>query len=380
MTSEIRVKKILLLSANPKGTQPLRLGEENRKIKQRLREARERDRFTIDYHPAVRYGDIRQEILYVQPQIVHFSGHGAGQTGLVFEDETGQQKPVNAQALAGLFKLCANEVKCVLLNACYSEIQAKAIAKHIDYVIGMSQEIGDEAAIQFVDGFYDALFNGKPIYKAYEYGVNAIQLASIPEHLTPKLLQRCEGVNLLKPETRKPETEKRREQQTDDLSSQKGIDYTRLRDLLKAGEWKQADKETLAVMLKATGREEEGWLNINSIDNFPCTDLRTIDQLWVKYSNGRFGFSVQKRIYDDVGKDYEKFGDCIEWRVKGNWIAYKDLNFNTTASMGHLPLPLFNNIVYRHLPLPVVTQLLEFNVSLGRFYSSLVSRLVNCNI
>ena len=88
----------------------------------------------------------------------------------------------------------------------------------------------------------------------------------------------------------------------DQLSSEKGVDYTRLRDLLKTGKWKEADKETMTVMLKAAGREEEGWLNRDSIEKFPCTDLRTIDQLWVKYSNGRFGFSVQKRIWESVGK------------------------------------------------------------------------------
>ena len=43
--------------------------------------------------------------------------------------------------------------------------------------------------------------------------------------------------------------------------------------------------------------------------NFPCDDLRTIDQLWVHYSNGKFGFSVQKKIYmDELGgtRDYDK--------------------------------------------------------------------------
>ncbi len=135
------------------------------------------------------------------------------------------------------------------------------------------------------------------------------------------------------------------EVQADDLSSEKGVDYTQLRDLLAAGKWKEADKETLAVMLKASGREKEGWLNVESINNFHCTDLRTIDQLWVKYSNGRFGFSVQKRIWKSVGgnpdadyKTYCKFGDRVGWRVKGNWIDYPgDVNFSTSPE-GHLPI------------------------------------------
>jgi hypothetical protein len=157
MTDEIPVKKILVLSANPKGTKPLRLGEEIREIKDGLERARQRDRFKIESAEAVRDIDIHRSILNYEPQIIHFSGHGAGEEGLIFEDNTGQQKLVDAAALAGLFDSFADQVECVLLNACYSEIQAKAIAQHINYVIGMSQEIGDKAAIKFAVGFYDAL-------------------------------------------------------------------------------------------------------------------------------------------------------------------------------------------------------------------------------
>ncbi|WP_438822818.1 GUN4 domain-containing protein [Planktothrix pseudagardhii] len=81
-----------------------------------------------------------------------------------------------------------------------------------------------------------------------------------------------------------------------------------------------------------------------SIDNFPCEDLRTIDQLWVKYSNGRFGFSVQKRIYQSLGgtrsydpKVWEAFGDQVGWRVGGSWLYYSELEFNQTADISHLP-------------------------------------------
>lgn len=130
----------------------------------------------------------------------------------------------------------------------------------------------------------------------------------------------------------------------DDLSSERGIDYKPLRDLLAAGKWKQADKETLTVMLKVAGREKEGWLNIESINQFPETDLCTIDQLWLKFSNGHFGFSVQKQIWESVGgqpdADYEtwcKFCDRIGWRVNQTWLFYSDLTFDTDAPKGHFP-------------------------------------------
>ena len=132
----------------------------------------------------------------------------------------------------------------------------------------------------------------------------------------------------------------------DSMKSARGVDYTRLRDLLATGEWKEADRETFKVMLKAARREKEGWFDTNSIENFPCDDLRTIDQLWVKYSQGRFGFSVQKKIWLEVGGqvDYDtecKLGDRVGWRKrrKGRkgWLEYDDLTFNLEAPRGHLP-------------------------------------------
>jgi len=105
------------------------------------------------------------------------------------------------------------------------------------------------------------------------------------------------------------------------LVSAVGMDYYELRNLLAAGKWKEADQKTGRVMCKVAGKEEE-WLDTKSIDNFPCEDLRTIDQLWVKYSDGRFGFSVQKRIYQSLGgtgeflEIWEAFGDRVGWGLK----------------------------------------------------------------
>ena len=111
-------RKILLLSANPKGTSMLRLDEEMREIEAGLRRAKQRSHFTIETATAVRYRDLRRVILDYEPHIVHFSGHGEGQEGLVFEDETGRGKFVNAAALSGLFELMAEQVECVLRILC----------------------------------------------------------------------------------------------------------------------------------------------------------------------------------------------------------------------------------------------------------------------
>lgn len=187
ISSSVVVRNILILAANPKGTSPLRLDEEVREIDTGLQRAKKREQFDLKQQWAVRYRDVTRALLDYKPQIIHFSGHGAGDEGLVLEDETGQVQYVDAEALAELFKLFANRVECVVLNACYSEVQAEAIVKHVPYVIGMSRAIGDKAAIEFAVGFYDALGSGESVEFAYQLGCNSIRLAGIVEHLTPKL-------------------------------------------------------------------------------------------------------------------------------------------------------------------------------------------------
>ncbi|WP_225894421.1 GUN4 domain-containing protein [Atlanticothrix silvestris] len=166
---------------------------------------------------------------------------------------------------------------------------------------------------------------------------------------TEKLRQQQEAEKL----QRKKEAERRRRMESTrlhgssgsselPLASDKGVDYTRLRDLLKTGQWKKADQETLAVMLKVANRKKEGWLNMGSIEEFSCTDLRTIDQLWVKYSNGRYGFSVQKKIWLEVGENWNAFYTCVGWQITskwmlGGWINEKSISYDNAAPLGHLP-------------------------------------------
>lgn len=186
MNDNVIHRKILILSANPKRTSPLRLDEEMREIKEGLKRSQSRDLFSIESAEATRYRDIRRAILDNQPNIVHFSGHGSGENGLVFEDDTGYQKLVDTEAIAGLFQLFSEQVECVVLNACYSEVQAQEIAKYINYVIGMSQAIDDRASIEFSVAFYDALGAGQTYNFAYHLGCNAIKIAGISQELIPQ--------------------------------------------------------------------------------------------------------------------------------------------------------------------------------------------------
>ncbi len=184
------MKKILILSANPTSTSPLRLDKEVREIQAGLERAKNRDQFKIMSKWAVRPEDLRRGLLDYEPQIVHFSGHGAGEEGLVLENDIGEWQLVSTEALANLFGLCKDKIECVLFNACYSEVQAEAIYQHIDCVMGMNQKIGDVAAIEFAIGFYDALGANRSYEDAYKFGCNAIDLKSIPESSTPVLKSR----------------------------------------------------------------------------------------------------------------------------------------------------------------------------------------------
>ena len=175
------------MAANPKSTPTLRLDEEVREIDAGLRRSNQRDRFQLEQRWAVRSRDLQNALLDFKPQFVHFSGHGTGESGLILENATGASVVVSTEALAGLFELFADRIKCVVLNACYSEVQAKAIAKHIPYVIGMNKAIGDRAAIEFSVIFYAALGAGESVEFAYNLGCNAIRMAGIEEYLTPVL-------------------------------------------------------------------------------------------------------------------------------------------------------------------------------------------------
>ena len=143
------------------------------------------------------------------PQIVHFSGHGVGEEGLAFEDNKGQVKLVDASALAGLFELFAEQVNCVVLNACYSQMQAEAIAQHIPYVVGMNKAIGDKAAIEFTVGFYDALGADKDYVFAHKLGCSAVRMAGIDENLTPILIQLKSSSPSSKPQLNEPDDDRK---------------------------------------------------------------------------------------------------------------------------------------------------------------------------
>ncbi len=109
-------------------------------------------------------------------------------------------------------------------------------------------------------------------------------------------------------------------------------------------------------MIRAVGKKSGQWITSNELLNFPCTDLRTIDRLWVKYSRGKFGFSVQKKIYVECGAKLDgeypgdriwyKFCDRVGWRKGGKYLNYYDLQANPPLSPnGEFPLGGYSVLV-----------------------------------
>ncbi|OYD96249.1 serine/threonine protein kinase [Nostoc sp. 'Peltigera membranacea cyanobiont' 210A] len=151
------------------------------------------------------------------------------------------------------------------------------------------------------------------------------------------------------------------------------VDYNKLENLLRQQRWRDADEETMAILLKISGREIEKWLDLEYITRFHCELIRTINNLWVDNSYGKFGFTVQRLIWDSVGgkssNSYQiwcDFGNSVGWCMNSSWKNYSDLNFTLSAPKGHLPSGIF--MLYH-----------GFGNWTSRF-SCLISQLEKCNI
>jgi hypothetical protein len=212
--------KILFLASDPFKTRALALDEEIREITAQIRSAEYRDTLELVSAWAVRPGDLHQLLLQHRPHVVHFSGHGAhgGPSGsplssasaperdlipadaahdthLILMGENEQPQPVGQDALVELFDVLKDNIRLIVLNACYTRSQADAIARVVDCCIGMNTAIGDKAAIAFAAAFYRAIGFGRDIQTAYMLGKNELGLRGIPEGHTPELLCRRDGVN-----------------------------------------------------------------------------------------------------------------------------------------------------------------------------------------
>jgi hypothetical protein len=181
---------ILFLAADPVSTTRLALGEEMREIDRRLQASPQRGALSVQQAWAVRIDDLQQCLLRHKPQIVHFSGQGSLAGQLLADDGRGGAAPIDREALAELFALLRDDLRCVVLSACFSLEQARAIAQHIDCVIGLEAALESEARIVWSGAFYQALGFGKSIDKAVALGGNALKLHGHTSATAPALLLR----------------------------------------------------------------------------------------------------------------------------------------------------------------------------------------------
>ena len=185
--------RVLFLAANPIGTERASLDEECRAISRSVPGDQDHV-LELSTKWAVRPLDLLQYLNELQPQVVHFSGHGTPEEEIILVDDRGGPLPVSANALEKLFGNFKDSVRVVVLNACYSARQASAIVSQVDCAIGMNQAIGDVAARTFAAAFYYAIASGRSVLNAFEQGKTAIMMMGIDEDATPELLQR-DGVD-----------------------------------------------------------------------------------------------------------------------------------------------------------------------------------------
>jgi hypothetical protein len=179
---------VLILAASPNDQDRLGLGREVKKIRQALERSRNRENWRIESNEAATVEDLRRALLDYQPTVVHFSGHGGGDAGLCFEDDQGGTHLTHAAPLAKLFHHFKDRLKCVVLNACYSKVQAEVIRQQVDYVVGMQVGIGDEGATKFAVAFYDAIFAGTDFRVGFDLACTAIDLHNLPDAKVPVFL------------------------------------------------------------------------------------------------------------------------------------------------------------------------------------------------
>ena len=187
--------KILFLASNPTDISRIRIDEELREVDERISMGSHRDQFDLIPHFAVRPRDVTRALLKHQPHILHFSGHGSTSAGIVLEDDDGKTKIVAAADIAELLSIIQDNLRVVVLNSCFSALQASGIAESIDCVIGMNDKVGDRSAIIFSASFYESLAFGRSINDAFKLGVVQLKTEGAPGATTPTLLFK-QGVDL----------------------------------------------------------------------------------------------------------------------------------------------------------------------------------------
>lgn len=158
---------VLFLASEPDGVTHLRVDREVREIQDRVRSSKMRDSIAFEYRPAVRVTDLLHHLNEVEPDIVHFSGHGAD-SGIALHDAADQVRLVSNADLSALLLTAPKRLKLAVFNSCNSAEQARIATDYVDAAIGMETSIEDESARVFAGRLYNSLGFGRPLSLAFE--------------------------------------------------------------------------------------------------------------------------------------------------------------------------------------------------------------------
>src|SRR5262249_37837481 len=210
-------RTILFLAANPLSTDRVALDREVRAIQVELERSGFRDRFELVTRWAAEPLDLLRELRKLTPRVVHFRGSGTAgvagpafgpgphrdvdiepghnggdpRPGLFFQGPDGGPQLMSTEAFEATFGAAGSSVQLIVLSACYSEVNAQALLRHVGCVVGMSGAIADDAARSFAIGFYGGLGERESIAAAYAQGCAAIRLQGLADHHRPKLALRA---------------------------------------------------------------------------------------------------------------------------------------------------------------------------------------------
>ena len=169
--------KVLFLAADPFGDRaPLELGAEMRAIDHAIQQGSAREALEFVSHFATQSGDLQGALLRHQPRVVHFAGHGDKPGVIWLEDEHGDRRTVDREALASLFRALDGGVRAVVLNGCHTLPVAQELSRVVDYAIGTRDRIPDDTAIGFSRAFYTALAFGKDVRQAFALAVSQLRV------------------------------------------------------------------------------------------------------------------------------------------------------------------------------------------------------------
>ena len=187
------ILKILYVTALPKrDLQPnssIDNDEEFRRLRNQIKDSGQEDLVELIPAFAAQATDIARELREKRPHIVHFSTHGdRTDHSLILNDGNGGVAPLLPEQLVTLLRPVASTLRCVILNACWSEAAAMQLQalQPAPYRVGTKGTLKDATALAFAFGFYQALLGGESLRNSFTAGLTNIRITNVPAGTIPE--------------------------------------------------------------------------------------------------------------------------------------------------------------------------------------------------